>query len=65
MKDELNLESQSLLNDEKLEKITGGDGGLGTKLCVFYDSLKCKTCAPSIKDTCDNGYIPQGTKILI
>jgi len=29
MKDELNLEGQSLLNDEKLEGITGGGGGYG------------------------------------
>jgi len=55
MKEGLNLEDQSLLNDEKLEGITGGGGGYGygsgegrdpnsqysATRCLMYNTASC------------------------
>jgi len=66
MKDELNLEGQSLLGDEKLDEITGGAGRdpnaqYSDKRCSYYwvwksDCSRPENCPLYGTDKCVDGY---------
>jgi hypothetical protein len=64
MKNDQNLGGESLLNDEKLEGITGGTV-IGTKTCEYYITLMCPyvngnntDCPKNSRDNCNDGEIP-------
>ncbi len=65
MKDELNLEGQSLLSEDNLEGITGGKQQIGTKDCHKWERPLCPhfnngttSCDIDNAGNCDRGLIP-------